>query len=256
MKKVGLVTFAALLLCAGGFAQGPPPGGPRHGGFGAGFVPGMHHGKVVAGAPYSATVTNTSVQTLSDGNTLQHSTTGTVARDSQGRTYEQVTFNGTRFGQNGPTTLVFISDPVAGYTYSLNPTTLVATRHVLRTPSTSGAHMRPAPSQSEQESANRVESDLGTQVVNGVNATGKSITHTLPAGAMGNAAPIVTTSESWTSPDLQIAVKATRTDPRYGQSTYMLTNIVRAEPAASMFQVPSNYTIKDGSQQQLPTLQQ
>jgi hypothetical protein len=147
--------------------------------------------------------------------------------------------------------MVFISDPVAGFSYSLNQTTLVATRHAIRTPSAAATQARAAHTAQAEiatETTNRVESELGTQVVGGVSATGKSITHTIAAGTMGNAAPIVTTSETWISPDLQIPVLAKRTDPRVGQSTYALTNIQRAEPAASLFQVPSNYTIKDASQ--------
>jgi hypothetical protein len=34
-------------------------------------------------------------------------------------------------------------------------------------------------------------------------------------------------------------------DPRMGETTYRLTNIQRSEPAASLFQVPNDYTIKD-----------
>src|SRR5579871_5725493 len=40
----------------------------------------------IQGAPYSATVVNESVQTLADGNRIVQSSTGTVARDSMGRT--------------------------------------------------------------------------------------------------------------------------------------------------------------------------
>lgn len=248
MKKISFAALGALGFCLVALAQGPPPGPPgRHGFGGPEMGLGRHLGKVVTGAPYSATVTTSSVQTLQDGNTIQHTTTGSVARDSQGRTYEQMTFNGDRVGQSGPTTLVFIADPVAGYTYTLNASTKVATRHALRTPP-AGAAPRGPHSMDAQEAANLVTSDLGTQVVGGVNATGKSVTHTIPAGTLGNAAPITSTSETWTSPDLQIPVLSKHTDPRVGQSTYSLTNIQRAEPAASLFQVPSDYTIKDAPQ--------
>src|SRR5260370_17557316 len=40
----------------------------------------------VLGAPYPATITNESIQTLADANRLVQTTTGTTARDSQGRT--------------------------------------------------------------------------------------------------------------------------------------------------------------------------
>lgn len=241
-------TLSIVLFCAAALAQGPPAGGPHHRGFGGpGLGMGMHPGKTIAGAPYSATVSNTTTETLQDGNTIQQTTTGSVARDSLGRTYEQVTFNGTRFGQSGPTTLVFINDPVGGYSYSLNATTKVATRHALKTPPAGGPMRAPRPANA-QASPNVVSSDLGTQVIGGVNATGKTVSHTIPAGAMGNAAPITSTSETWTSPDLQIPVFSKRSDPRFGQSVYALTNIQRAEPAATLFQVPSDYTIKDAPQ--------
>src|SRR5215469_10193709 len=40
----------------------------------------------ITGAPYSATMTTEMVQTLSDGTHITQTTTGTVARDSEGRT--------------------------------------------------------------------------------------------------------------------------------------------------------------------------
>jgi hypothetical protein len=36
-----------------------------------------------------------------------------------------------------------------------------------------------------------------------------------------------------------------RSDPRFGESTYRVTNIVRSEPDAAFFQIPSDYTIID-----------
>ena len=246
MNRISFAALGTVVLCATALAQGLPAGGPpHHHGFGGpGMEMGMHSGKVVTGAPYSATVTNSSSQVLQDGNTVQNTTSGTVARDSQGRTYEQMTFNGSRFGQTGPTTLTFINDPVAGYAYTLNATTKVATRHALRThPAGSTPHTPHA--ESAQEAANRVTTDLGTMVKNGINATGTSYTHTIPANTIGNAGPITTTRETWTSPDLQIPVYSQSNDPRFGQSTYQLTNIQKAEPPASLFQVPSDYTIKD-----------
>lgn len=217
------------------------PGGPGPGGRGP---RGMHAGKVVTGAPYSATFTNTSLKTLADGNTIQRTTTGTVARDSQGRTYSQETITGL-FGQTGTKTVTFISDPVAGYVYTLNSDTKTAIRrpfHAAGGPSGETANFR---NEARPANPNVVSAELGTQTVNGVNATGKTITHTIPAGQMGNEKPIVSTTETWTSPDLQVVISSKRTDPREGTSTYALTNIQRAEPSNISFAVPSDYTVKD-----------
>jgi hypothetical protein len=52
--------------------------------------------------------------------------------------------------------------------------------------------------------------------------------------------------ERWYSPDLQVVVKSTRTDPRFGTTTYTLNNVQRTEPAATLFTVPSDYTVQQG----------
>jgi hypothetical protein len=45
---------------------------------------------------------------------------------------------------------------------------------------------------------------------------------------------------------LQMVVKSTHSDPRFGDTTYTLTNIQRTEPAAALFAVPSDYAIEQG----------
>lgn len=233
----GLLTVTQVMF--GQMGPGGPgrgPGGPR----------GMHGGKVVTGAPYSATVTNTSVKTLADGNVIQRTTTGTVARDAQGRTYSQETITG-MFGQTGTKTVTFISDPVAGYVYTLNAETKTATRRALHVPAEGSSATEGYRNSARPASPNVVTAEIGTQVVNGVNATGKTVTHTIPAGQMGNEKPIVATTETWYSPDLQVVVSSKRTDPREGTSTYALTDIKRTEPSSALFAVPSDYTIKDAA---------
>ena len=87
--------------------------------------------------------------------------------------------------------------------------------------------------------------DLGTQVIEGIVATGKRTTTTIPAGAIGNEQPILIVSEQWSSPDLKVIVMTKHSDPRTGETTYRLTNIVQTEPARSLFEVPADYTLKD-----------
>lgn len=81
------------------------------------------YGKPVQGAPYSATVTNESIQTLSDGNRIVQKSSGTTARDSQGRTRQDAALPviGNLSAANAPE-LVFIQDPVAQVSYTLNLT--------------------------------------------------------------------------------------------------------------------------------------
>ena len=86
---------------------------------------------------------------------------------------------------------------------------------------------------------------LVSRTIKGVRAEGHRTTTTIPAGAIGNEWPITTTSEEWTSPELQVLVLTDRKDPRNGDSTYRLVHVVRNEPDASLFQVPSDYTVKE-----------
>jgi hypothetical protein len=57
----------------------------------------------------------------------------------------------------------------------------------------------------------------------------------------------VTVNERWYSPELQTVVLSKNSDPRMGETTYRLTNISRGEPDPSLFQVPTDYTVKEGS---------
>jgi hypothetical protein len=90
---------------------------------------------------------------------------------------------------------------------------------------------------------NTVTEDLPPQNMEGVYATGKRTTRTIPAGRIGNEKDIVVVEEVWYSPDLQMNVMTKHSDPRTGENTYRLTNINRAEPDPSLFQVPPDYTV-------------
>jgi hypothetical protein len=87
--------------------------------------------------------------------------------------------------------------------------------------------------------------DLGQQTIEGVTATGSRTTTTIAAGAVGNESPITIVSEQWYSPELQMLVLTRHHDPRVGETTYRVTNIVRTEPDGTLFQLPSDYTLQE-----------
>jgi hypothetical protein len=238
----------------------------------------------VLGAPYSATITNESIQTLADGNRLVQTSTGSTARDSQGRTRQDTVLPaiGNLSAANAPH-LIFIHDPVAQTSYTLNLTEKTAQKMPGPPPlagSTAGVaggtvSMRvvegngpplpppdampttmaaPGPGvffekhlmTSEQDEGN--SEDLGSQTMEGVIVNGVRTTHTIPAGQIGNDRSITIVTEVWTSPDLKTVVYSKRSDPRMGEQTFRLTNIVRTEPNPSLFTVPADFKIVDGPQ--------
>jgi hypothetical protein len=269
----------ALLLAAGTpRAQEPPPPpafghqgeGPDGGGPAGPFAErielmgfeGLNPGRIVKGAPFSATASSETIQTLQDGNTIHRTTSSALYRDSQGRSRRDITLSG--FGplqtSGKARTMITIGDPVAGAHYLLDPEQKVAHKMTPPTGGNGGAssngnaqtfQQKMQQRMAKEEGSGEVKKEsLGTQTIMingvGVKAEGTSITRTIPAGQIGNDKPIQVVFERWYSPDLQIVVKSTRSDPRFGTTTYALTKVQRAEPAAALFTVPADYTVKEG----------
>ncbi|MGB7729784.1 MAG: hypothetical protein WBL50_17265 [Candidatus Acidiferrum sp.] len=211
----------------------------------------MHPGKVVTGAPYSAVAVTESKQTLADGNVIDRKVQSNVYRDSQGRTRRETTFTGVGPLAASPRSMVTIHDPVGSTAYVLHADTKVAEQ--LPVPparaNNSGNLQSKFEAHFQEEIANGTlkKEDLGTQTINGVSAQGTRYTRVIPAGQIGNSNPITVVNEQWYSPELQLVVKIVRNDPRLGQVTYTLTNVQRTEPAASLFTVPSDYTVKQAT---------
>jgi hypothetical protein len=88
--------------------------------------------------------------------------------------------------------------------------------------------------------------NLGSKVIEGVEATGTRSTVTIPAGEMGNEKPMAIVTERWYSAELNVVVMTRHSDPRGGESTFRLTQISRGEPERSLFEVPADYTVKEG----------
>ena len=244
-------------------------------------------GAPVLGAPFSASITNESVQILADGNRIAQTNTGTTARDSQGRTRQDAPLPviGNLSAANAPH-LVFILDPVAQASYTLNLTDKTAQKMPFFSgalPGLAGAGAPnvvfsvrrgsavppplpppppppfiPGPLPLPAIAAAKVigigdqaparTEDLGSQTMEGVFVTGVRTTRTIPAGQIGNDKPIDIVTEVWTSPDLKTVVSSRRSDPRIGQQTFRLTNIAIGEPDPSSFTIPAGFKIMDGPQ--------
>jgi hypothetical protein len=213
------------------------------------------HSHVVKGAPFSAQVVRETVQQLADGNVIDHKSTGTIARDSEGRTRRQMTLEniGPWASAGQPPVLVFITDPVTGKMYTLDENRKIAYR--VSPPSRIGFEQQQNGPRSrrwnELKSETQTES-LGQKNMNGLVVEGTRITRTIPVGQIGNEKPIVIVTERWYSPALQTTVLQKRTDPRFGTTSFQLTNIDLSEPSASLFTVPSDFTQKSGRRGRRP----
>jgi hypothetical protein len=224
-------------------------------------------GGVVTGAPYSAEQVTEHVQTLADGTHItQPAQTTKLYRDSAGRTRTERSFPlppGVLSKGSDTPSFIEIFDPVAGAHYTLEPRNHTARRmsmpsppppppppttasgapasRMIRQPAQRSAQSDP-PSQGQPPRPQFSRESLGTQT-EGVPAEGSRTTVTYPIGAVGNDGPITTITETWTSSELKMVVLSKNSDPRSGESTTRLTNISRAEPDPSLFQIPADYDV-------------
>lgn len=222
-------------------------------------------GPAVRNAPYSAEATTEIVQTLADGNRIVRRTSALLYRDSRGRTRREVALDGIAgiVVAGAPLRMITISDPESGMTYHVDSGKVLALpprsapnagRGTTGAPQTwtgqvSGSGQSAAatgqasggsfqiggaspPAQVEREAA------LGTREIEGVRTEGTRTIVTIPAGAIGNERPLESVTERWFSPELRIVVLSRSADPRFGTTTYQLTKITRAEPAATLFELP------------------
>jgi hypothetical protein len=258
LTRMGLIAAAAVLFASGvaqaqGDAGAPPPQGPGHMrprpaafdefGF-VGFEAGIG-GKTVTNAPFGATFSTQSTRTLADGNQIQRSTTGTFARDSQGRVRREMTLPAIGFmavSGKTPPHAVFISDPVGGVNYVLHADEKTADQLPMRARK-GNRDAADEPRFRKRFQNEEATTDLGNQSINGVTAQGTRITRTIAAGQIGNVKPIVIVTERWYSSELQTYVMTKKTDPVMGDTITQLTNIQRQEPDAALFRVPSDYAV-------------
>lgn len=243
---LAIVTLSVVALTAAAQDPAPPPPGPGH-------MMEMHgpdepgEGKTVTGVPLTAQIVITHENKLADGNRISRTSQTTLYRDAQGRTRREITVEAAiPATASVKHTIIMINDPVAGKRYMLDPANKTARE--LRGPRDRGNHAEhPVGEAMKKMLSKDVQRDqLGTKTISGFEASGEKVTRTIPAGEIGNEKPIEVVTERWFSADLQLPVLVVHTDPMMGTASTKVTSVTRAEPDASLFQVPSDYKVVSG----------
>lgn len=192
----------------------------------------------VQGKPLSASEVRHTEHVLSDGSHISRSETEHFYRDSMGRMRTETA------------TGAVIFDPVAGFTYDLTTSrktytksrvgpnsvvTIAAAAHYSSSSSHSGK-ATPKPGSGVNTE------DLPPEFLNGVYVKGARVTTTIPSGTIGNDRDLKVVNERWYSDDLKLLLKSSNSDPRFGVTTYELTDISQAPPDPALFQIPAGYT--------------
>ncbi|HKF51271.1 MAG TPA: hypothetical protein VKB26_03075 [Candidatus Acidoferrales bacterium] len=145
--------------------------------------------------------------------------------------------------------IIEIHDPVAGVQYVFNSKDHIAYRYPFSAaePRPKRPPLPPPPTKPPNPGQPQITTEsLGSQVMEGVYVDGTRTTTVFPTGWMGNDRPITRICDMWHSPDLDITVLLQCSEPPNSESAFRLTNISRAEPDPSLFQLPSGYSVVDG----------
>jgi hypothetical protein len=192
----------------------------------------------IPGAPFSAKVVVEWDQPLIGGGTVSRTYYTMVARDAQGRVHREIRgFVPVGSGAEPPLRTFTILDPVADTRTNCAEATMQCTvtayqpRPLLTSAAVMGGHV--------------TTESLGTQTMEGLKAVGSRQTQTLQTRSR----VILSHTEAWYSPDLQMDLSVVRTNPQLGQVRLTVQNLQRVKPDASWFAVPSGFQLNNRTAQ-------
>lgn len=209
----------------------------------------------VPNAPFSADVEIVSHEKLPDG--TEHITTARnhLARSSSGRIYqERHPMAAVELLGKTPVLSEHIYDPNSRQSFMIFPMQHLARLVTLRAPEPIPASALPPSKQPLNPSV--TETQLGRQMLQGMELQGIRKERVVPAELSGTGKPVTVTDEYWYSEALSIYMIIRHNDPRTGEQLVAVTKLDREEPPAMQFVVPPDYKVVDETTPESPVAAQ
>lgn len=259
-----LLILAASLTCQRTYAQGEPAIAP-----GAQLVgppapaqqyyveDGGAHGGVLESivippkrdAPFTLSLQTEWVRSLPDGGTITIANQRRIARDAEGRIYQERWVLVPKDGNvESRMTTIQISDPNNHTLYNcfmLDPKKQCELSTFTPSPNAIYKFQGPPTGPLPNGMGEAIHEDLGTQLVAGVETTGSRDTVIYNPGLFGNDRKMSIEREFWYSPKLGFNLLSKRSDPRIGTQTFTATDLILSEPDPKLFDLPEGYKIVD-----------
>lgn len=192
----------------------------------------------IPNAPLLAVVTTEGTRVLQDGTVANQKTLSAIARDNQGRIFNELRPWVPASDTNDPPIFsIHIYDPQTRQNTFIRPLEKVAVRSTVNHPPATQPPALAGPTGQYVK-----EEDLGTRRMEGVDCHGIRDTQTIPADANGGK-ELKVVDEYWYSEDLRLNMLVVHNDPRTGQLTTTVTQVSRSEPDAAIFTIPAGYKI-------------
>ena len=212
----------------------------------------------IAGAPFTLTLATEWVKQLPDGGTTTFVNKRRIARDADGRVYQErwalVPKNDYRV--ESMMTVIQIANPIAHTLYNCFLVDVKTNTCELLdyTRSTSNIYQPKSPATGllPGDQGFAVHESLGKRFIAGEETDGTHDTLTYNPGVFGNDRQVIVENEFWWSARLEINLLSIRTDPRIGKQTFTVTSLMQGDPDTSLFELPAGFKVVDHRQPSPP----
>ena len=199
-------------------------------------------------APFSATLATEAVKYAADGTTMTFVNERHIARDAQGRIYEERWFLVPKNGNvQSKMNWIQLIDPKQRTLYNCSHA-----RHMCDLLSYDPASDLAAALPNKGSSGpmphgdgNIAWEDLGIRTIAGIETAGTRKTVISNAGAVGNDQPLTSMSEYWHSAQFGINLLSIRSSPFFGRQTFTITELSSGDPDPQLFGLPAGFKVND-----------
>ncbi len=196
-------------------------------------------------APFMAIAKTLWVRTLPDGSTVTTQNARVVARDMDGRIFQERRTFAPVPGDENHQSIAYLkeyTDPVAHTIYSCYPGSKFCNVESYIEP----LNQPDVPAGLQPDGISfMTRENLGVDTIEGLDVQRTRETYTIFKDKIGNTKTILRVVDYWYSAALGINVKVVRHDPRDGDQTLWLTNISTTAADPSNFKAPAGYRIFD-----------
>ncbi|HTW46958.1 MAG TPA: hypothetical protein VMD92_03355 [Acidobacteriaceae bacterium] len=210
----------------------------------------------IPNAPFTATLATEWARPAGDGATITLVNQRQLARDANGRLYEQRWLLVPKGGNvRSRMNWIQIADPNQRMLYNCNVATQVCDLLTWNAAPDLAAATPPPPMNGPlRGNRGTIETEsLGTRIIAGIETTGTRVTTVWNAGVMGNDAPVTQVRETWRSAPLAVNLLSIRSGPLIGTQTFTVTELDPNPPDPSLFEVPAGFAVRDQRETRPPS---
>jgi hypothetical protein len=205
-------------------------------------MPGQN--EALKGRPFSAEAITETSTISAGGQRANHRNVTRIDRDREGRTRREQTIEAIAPSVSiAPHKIIFIFDPVKAKNFVIDPKERI-TREFLVT--SHGSHLADDGIQEigSQAPASVTVKPLGRRRIGDLLCNGTRRTSLTSLGGKASQGARQTTTETWSSVDLEVVVDSWTRDPQFGSVHYFLRGVSRNDPSPELFAPPLNYKVE------------